>query len=592
MENQINNKLAVIRRVMVDRGMAALVITSSDPHQSEYLADHWKTRQWITGFTGSAGTAVVTLDQALLWTDFRYWIQAQNQILGSEFKLMKQGEPQVKDVDLWLVENLAPKSRVAMDGQVASVSLVRKFRKKLETKKIALVTEFDLIKDLWTDRPPIPHTRAWDFSVDFAGKSRQAKLETIRKAMAESGAEQVLMTALDEIAWTFNLRGDDIPSNPVNMAFALVGRDRARLFMAASKVEKDLADLLAEQGILVSADQDITNALGQIPKDQTIWLDPEKTSFALFSAVSRDCRIIEKPLPSEGLKAVKNAREIAHIRETAVKDGAAVVNFLYWLAHRDKKTTEVSAAERLLAFRQQQPDFTGVSFTSIMAFGAHSAICHYSADGDSDVEIDDQGMFLTDSGGNYLTGTTDITRTLHLGQASAREIRDYTLVLKGHIAVATALFPAGTKGFQIDTLARQHLWKQGMNFGHGTGHGVGFFLSVHEGPARISPHPVDVALEPGMLLTNEPGVYREGKYGIRLENMILVQEARKTEFGKFLRFENLTLCHFEKKLMDKTLLTREEVQWINQYHERVYEKLKPCLAPEVGQWLRRKTREL
>ena len=592
MDLTTDDKLKKVREFMSVQGIAALVAVSSDPHQSEYLPDHWKTRQWLTGFTGSAGTAVVTMSQALLWTDFRYWIQAKAQIKGSEFQLIKLGEPDEPDVDQWLLDHLHPGDRVSMDGKVVSLAMVRKFEKKLEAGSIKLLTDSDLIQDAWADRPALPTTPAWDFPLTYAGKSRPDKLADIRKTMAGSGANWHLMTALDDIAWTFNLRGNDIPSKPVNMAFALVGPETACLFMDPAKTDKDLAAKLAREGVELCPYDEVENALGALLDGQGIQLDPDRTSFSLFKAVNSKCRIIEKSSPAQDLKAVKNETEIRHIRETAVKDGVAVTNFLFWLEHEKGPMTELSTEKRLFQFRQEQTDFQDVSFSSIMAFGEHSAICHYSADPESDVPVTDQEMFLTDSGGNYLTGTTDITRTLHLGAPSAQEIQDYTLVLKGHISVATAVFPQGTKGFQIDTLARQFLWKQGMNFGHGTGHGVGFFLSVHEGPARISPHPVDVKLNPGMLLTNEPGVYREGEYGIRLENMILVQNSHETGFGRFLKFENLTLCHFETKLIDKRLLTREEMAWINQYHREVYDRLSPHVKPEVRDWLEKKTREL
>ncbi|WP_022666762.1 aminopeptidase P family protein [Desulfospira joergensenii] len=584
-----DDKLGKVRELMTTHEIAALVITSSDPHQSEYLAGHWQARQWLSGFTGSAGTVLVTPDQALLWTDFRYWIQARAQIRDSEFRLVKLGEPDVPQVEQWLFENLDPGDRVAMDGNVVSLAQIRKVKKKLDAGNIRLVTDLDLIRDAWPDRPLPPKTRAWDFSTVYAGKSRQDKLGEIRKAMAGYGADRHLMTALDDIAWTYNLRGEDIRSNPVNLAFSIIGPEEALLFMDPAKVDKDLAAQLAGEGIDLRPYGDVAGALKGIPDGQGILLDPENTAFSLFNAVNSNCRIIEKTGPAQELKAIKNEIEIRHTRETAVKDGLAVTNFLFWLEHWDGPVSEISAAEKLREFRQEQPDFQDISFSSIMAQGEHSAICHYSADKESDVPVTDKGMFLTDSGGNYLTGTTDITRTLHMGTPSAREIQDYTLVLKGHISVATALFPRGTKGFQIDTLARQFLWKQGMNFGHGTGHGVGFFLSVHEGPARISPHPVDVELKPGMVLTNEPGLYREGQYGIRLENMVLVRDSHETEFGRFLKFENLTLCHFEAKLMDKERLTREEIDWVNIYHENVYEKLSPGLQPEVREWLKGKT---
>ncbi|MDD9303459.1 MAG: aminopeptidase P family protein [Desulfobacter sp.] len=579
--------LAALRKKMEAEGMAAVIIPSADPHQSEYMASHWQARHWITGFTGSAGTAVVTRDHALLWTDFRYWIQARAQM--DAFELFKQGDPSVPEFDEWLAQTLSPGDCIALDGQMVSAAQARKLKARFEEKDMGLDTTLDMISPLWTDRPPMPSTRAFVLDSAYAGQSRKEKLELIIENITDHGANVHLMTALDDIAWTFNLRGADVHTNPVNLAFALIAEGRVQLFINPAKLDSESLNALKSDNILVSPYESIGQSLTDLDKADRVLLNPETVNDSLFSAINPLCKIIEKPNPATGLKCIKNRVEIGHIRDTAVKDGRAVVNFLHWLENTDEVVTEISGAQKLLGFRKEQEDFVNVSFDSIMAFKDHSAMCHYSATPKTDSRLTKDAMFLSDSGGNYLTGTTDITRTLHLGQAKPQEIQDYTLVLKGHIAVATSRFPSGTRGYQIDTLARQFLWAQGMDFGHGTGHGVGFFLCVHEGPARISPHPVDEALKPGMLLTNEPGLYREGEYGIRLENMVLVAEDEKNQFGRFLRFENLTLCHFERDLMDKDLLTDAEICWVNAYHQRVYEKLSPQLTPEVNEWLREKT---
>ncbi|WDP87675.1 MAG: aminopeptidase P family protein [Desulfobacter sp.] len=579
--------LAALRKKMEAEGMAAVIIPSADPHQSEYMASHWQARHWITGFTGSAGTAVVTRDHALLWTDFRYWIQARAQM--DAFELFKQGDPGVPEFDEWLAQTLSPGDCIALDGQMVSAAQARKLKARFEEKDMGLDTTLDMISPLWTDRPPMPSTRAFVLDSAYAGQSRKEKLELIIENITDHGANVHLMTALDDIAWTFNLRGADVHTNPVNLAFALIAEGRVQLFINPAKLDSESLNALKSDNILVSPYESIGQSLTDLDKADRVLLNPETVNDSLFSAINPLCKIIEKPNPATGLKCIKNRVEIGHIRDTAVKDGRAVVNFLHWLENTDEVVTEISGAQKLLGFRKEQEDFVNVSFDSIMAFKDHSAMCHYSATPKTDSRLTKDAMFLSDSGGNYLTGTTDITRTLHLGQAKPQEIQDYTLVLKGHIAVATSRFPSGTRGYQIDTLARQFLWAQGMDFGHGTGHGVGFFLCVHEGPARISPHPVDEALKPGMLLTNEPGLYREGEYGIRLENMVLVAEDEKNQFGRFLRFENLTLCHFERDLMDKDLLTDAEICWVNAYHQRVYEKLSPQLTPEVNEWLREKT---
>jgi len=585
-----NEKLALLRKQMAERNIAALVVPSGDPHQSEYMADHWQARKWLTGFTGSAGTAVVTKNSAILWTDFRYWIQAASQIKTSEFELFKQGDDDVPEFEEWLFQTFSKGDKIALDGNLVSAANVKKYIKLFTQKGIELDTDADLVSDIWADRPSMPASRAWIFSDTYAGKTRVEKLGQIRDAMVKSGADTHLMTALDDIAWTFNLRGEDVHTNPVNLAFALVTLDRTILFINPDKVDAALVSQFEQDKIELQPYTLVKDALGSLGED-SIRLDPDAVGYALYQAVNPKARIIEKVNPATELKAVKNEMEIGHMRQTAVKDGVAMVNFFYWLENRtdDKPISEMSVAKTLFEFRKEQPGFISNSFDPIMAYKDHSAMCHYSATPESDVPLKKDAMFLTDSGGNYLTGTTDITRTVNLGIPTKQEIRDYTLVLKGHICVATALFPKGTKGFQIDTLARQFLWKEGMNFGHGTGHGVGFFLCVHEGPARISPHPIDVELKKGMLLTNEPGVYREDHYGIRLENMILVDEAHKTEFGQFMKFENMTLCHFETSLMDRHLLSDPEIEYLNTYHQQVYEKVSPGLDPEVAAWLKKKT---
>lgn len=589
-----HEKIAALRHLMAHHDIAALVVPGTDPHQSEYTPAHWQARSWLTGFDGSAGTAVITRDRALLWTDFRYWIQAAGQIAGSKFELLKSGEPGVKEFEEWLADVLAPGSVVAADGKLLSRARYRQLKTVFDENRIGLRWDLDLLSPVWQDRPPMPASRAWDFSVHYAGRSRADKLQGIRAAMEKQGADRHVMTVLEDIAWTFNLRGEDVPHNPVNIAFALVEMDGARLFMAPSKLSEDLAGLLEKDGIETEPYDALYPHLAGLPEDSRILLDPETVSQAIFSQISPACRIIEGPAPPAALKAVKNQTEIRHLRETLIKDGVAKTCFLHWMETSDAKgaVCELTAADKLFELRSRQDDFKDNSFAPIMAYGDHSAMCHYGATPDTTVPIQKTGMFLTDSGGNYLTGTTDITRTLCLGEPTPQQIKDYTLVLKGHIAVATARFPENTKGFQIDTLARQFLWREGMNFGHGTGHGVGFFLCVHEGPARISPLPVDVPLKTGMVLTNEPGIYREGTYGIRLENMILVQNAKETEFGRFLKFDTLTLCHFERDLVDKTVLTPGEAEWINAYHKRVYEMLSPRLEPDVAAWLKEKTRPI
>ncbi|MCD4720446.1 MAG: aminopeptidase P family protein [Desulfobacula sp.] len=589
-----NEKINHIRQLMKDGNIAAVIIPSDDPHGSEYVADHWQARKWLTGFSGSAGTAVITLEHAILWTDFRYYIQAEKQISGSWFELYKMGEPDVPTFQKWLIDTLKPKDTIGIDGNVFSMANVKKYKTQFKAKGLLLNTDIDFVRELWTDRPPRPKSAAFSLSEQYAGKSRKDKIRQIQKQMDALDASYHLIATLDDIAWSLNLRGQDVHTNPVNIAFVLIAPQNVFLFVSKTKINDALAKELRRDGIDIVEYEDITSALSKIQDNKTILVDPENTNYRLYQSINKKCKIVEESNPAIALKAIKNDIEIAHLRQTAVKDGAAVVNFLFWLEHQneDAQITEQSVADKLYLFRKDQELFVENSFDPIMAYQDHSAMCHYSATKETDVVIGNAGMFLTDSGGNYLTGTTDITRTICRGKPSKQEITDYTLVLKGHISVATVLFPKGTKGFQIDTLSRQYLWQQGMDFGHGTGHGVGFFLCVHEGPARISPHPIDVKLEKGMVLTNEPGVYREGAYGIRLENMILVDQAFENEFGTFMKFENMTVCHFERTLIDKDMLSMEEKDWINAYHAMVYEKLSPNLDQDVALWLNEKTKEL
>lgn len=584
-------KIKRLRQAMAEENMDVLMVPTDDPHKSEYVAEHWQAGKWLTGFSGSAGTAVLTRDKAILWTDFRYYIQAEKQLEGSGFELFRMGEPGVPSVTKWLKDNLDSGTVVGIDAKVFSTAGVRELKKELDEKGIRLDTATDILSGLWTDRPPQPASQAFDFSASYAGQGRADKIKLIREKIKDSGATHHLLTTLDDIAWTLNLRGRDVHTNPVNIAYLVISLDKVSLFINREKINPDLERELNRDGVEIEAYETIHGALAGLKPGAVILIDPENLNFGLYEAIPKHCRIIEKPNPSISLKAVKNEVQIRHLRRTALKDGVAVVKFFYWLEHRagHESITEISAAEKMLSLRKEQEFFIDNSFDPIMAYGDHSAMCHYSATKETDAVVGQNGLFLADTGGHYLTGTTDITRTLCLGKPSSGEKRDYTLVMKGHIAVANTLFPTDTRGFQIDTLARQHLWKQGMNFGHGTGHGVGFFLCVHEGPARISSHPLDVKLEKGMVLTNEPGIYREGRYGIRLENMVLVTEALENEFGKFLKFEPLTWCHFEKDLLDRELLSAEDIDWINVYHQRVYEILSPELDGETEAWLRRKT---
>ena len=587
---QHNDKINQVRQLMKEKGLAAVIIPSQDPHKSEYVAGHWQVRQWLTGFTGSAGTAVVTMDRAGVWTDFRYFIQAQQQLSKSGFDLFKVGHEGVPSVEQWLAGQLNAGDVVGLNGLISSVAEIRKLTAVLDEKSIGLDTTVDIAAPLWLDRPDQPASEAFELAEHYAGESRKSKLAKIRQDMAACHAAFHLITTLDDIAWTLNLRGQDVHATPVNISFMLMDPEKVTLFINPSKISASVKDSLASDDVFLADYGEINDHLSRIPDDASILVDVDQVSMSLFEQLPDTCRIIEKANPAIALKAIKNDVQMTRIRETAVKDGVAMVQFLHWLettADREQES-EVSVAEKLYALRCEQKDFFDISFDSIMAYKEHSAICHYGANEETDFSLAGEGMFLTDSGGNYFSGTTDITRTLFFGTPDPQAKTDYTLVLKSHINVARAVFPKGTKGTQIDALARKGLWQQGLDFGHGTGHGVGFFLGVHEGPARISPICHDVSIKAGMLLTNEPGVYKEGCHGIRLENMILVTNAFENEFGKFLQFDNMTLCHFQLDLIDFALITDGEKQWLNTYHQQVYEKIAPHLEPPVAAWLKEK----
>lgn len=589
-----SEKIKKLRLLMNQSNVHAVVIPSNDPHNSEYVAEYWQARKWMTGFTGSAGIAAITSDRAILWADYRYHIQAEEQIQDTEIELFKMGGSDVPGVDKWLSDNLAWGETISMDGALLSIEAAEKYKKKFQEKGLKLETRIDLVSQIWSDRPSMPGSKAYLFSDQYAGQARADKIEQVKAKMKTLGADYHLVVSLDDIAWVLNLRGSDVHTNPVNISFLIVGPDFSTLFIREKKIDSSVRDALENDGVKIDEYSNILDALEQIPQNKKVLLDPETTSVQLAQAINKECGIIKTTSPCAALKAVKNEIQVSHMRDTAVKDGVVLVNFLYWLENQKSSPllTEISVAEKLYSLRKEQAGFRDNSFDPIMAFKEHSAMCHYSATKDTDVIIGEQGMFLSDSGGNYLTGTTDVTRTIFRGKPGKQEIQDYTLVLKGHIALASGIFPKGTRGVQLDILARQYLWNRGLDFGHGTGHGVGFFLCVHEGPARISPQPVDVALTPGMLLTNEPGIYREGQYGIRLENMVLVKEAFENEFGKFFEFEQMTYCHFERDLIDPGLLNENEKDWLNAYHVRVYEELEPQLDKTTASWLKTKTEVL
>jgi Xaa-Pro aminopeptidase len=586
-------KIAHLREAMQQAKLDAYVLPHADPHGSEYLPEHWRIMPWLTGFTGSAGTVVLTADFAGLWTDSRYFIQAEAQLKDSGFELMKLKVPHTPEYQAWLVEQLPRDSRVGIDARLLSLSQSRRLAKRFGRHNLTLIDAPDLIDAWWKDRPLLPSQPIEAHRADLAGINRRDKLAALREKMKAHQATHHLVSSLDDIAWTLNLRGSDVAYNPVFMAYLVVDHKQAILFVDPKKLSPELKAQLAADGVRVDEYEGIAGYLGSLSPSEHLLVDPAQISLWLSRQWKALTNLEEATNPSTNLKAVKNATEIQHLRQVMIRDGIALLRFLRWLEAEvgQNPLTEVSVAERLEAFRQEQLHYVGPSFGTIAGYEANGAIVHYSAEPETAAQLEPRGILLLDSGGQYRDGTTDITRTIALGEVSGAQRRDFTLVLKGHIGLATAIFPQGTTGVQLDGYARRPLWDHLVNFGHGTGHGVGFFLNVHEGPQRISPSPsASEPFKPGMLTSNEPGLYHQGHYGIRIENLILCVEEGETEhFGKFLGFETLSLCPIDLRLVDKSLLHEQELIWLNRYHAKVYEALAPHLSEDEKAWLRDKT---
>ena len=599
MDKDLRDKhIQLILKQMKEAGLDAYIIPGSDPHQSEYLAEHWKFREWISGFTGSAGTVVLTPKFSGLWTDSRYFLQAEEQLDGCAIQLVKLRIPHTPEYIDWLKETLAPGSIVGLDSRFFSVSLIRHLIDTLAESGIQLETAADLISQIWTNRTPLPMNPVFEHPVRFAGASRIEKLQKVREELRKQDSDYLIITPLDEIAWLYNLRGDDIPFCPVFIAYALVGQNDAILFIDQKKVTEEVASGLTADGIRLEAYDQVERTLLTIPEGSIVALAPEKTNGALFEAIASRAFIREGMNFTTALKAIKNDTEIANLKEVMIRDGVAWVNTLYdisdKLAHREI-LTEIGIARSIAHFRSLQEDYRGESFHPISSFGHHGAVVHYSVTDETSIQAGPVGVYLLDSGGQYLGGTTDTTRTIAMGTPTPEQKRDFTLALKGTLGLSMARFPSGTRGYQLDILARLPLWKEGYNYGHGTGHGVGSFLNVHEGPQTIGTSAsgyMQVTLDPGMVVTVEPGFYVEGSHGVRTENMILVAPDLNTPFGTFYRFETLTLVPINRELIDTALLSSDEISWIDNYHKTVREKLTPRLEEPVRKWLEDATEAL
>ena len=581
----VRERLQALRSVMAERGVDACIVPSSDPHQSEYPPDHWRAREWLSGFTGSAGTVVVTADRAGLWTDFRYYLQADKNLAGSGIELFKSGEPGVPEYPDWLSEVLDSGSVVSFDRMCLSVSSARALESTLGKNGIQVRPGEDLLAAIWLDRPPLPRSPVWTYGARYAGASRGEKLSAVRARMEELDVDWHVISTLDDIAWLLNIRGTDVRYLPVAVSHLIVGREQVQLFIDESKVDVEIASELEGDGVVVRPYDAFLDAVGDL--GGAVLLSPEQTSAGIAGRLQDQVRLVEQTNLPTVLKARKNSTELDHLRRVMVRDGVAMVRFLHWLSGAVglDDVTEISAEMKLKEFRAAGEHFVSPAFHTISAYRGHGAIVHYAATEETDTLLEPAGLYLVDSGGQYMDGTTDITRTVTLGAPTEQERHDYTLVLKGHISLATLRFPVGTTGPMIDAVARQHLWRERLNYGHGTGHGVGFFLSVHEGPQRINQHPSDVELVSGMLTSNEPGLYRAGLHGVRIENLVVVTEGTRSDFGEFLGFETVTLCPFDSSLIDVALLTPPERRWVDEYHRRVRDKLLGHLDGAAAEWL-------
>ena len=586
---QIKSRLASLREVMKKSGISAYIIPGTDPHAGEYIAEYWKERVWISGFDGSAGTAVVTLHGAGLWTDSRYFIHAAEQLEGTGIELMKQGLSETLEILPWLATQLKAGDKVGVNSQMFSVNGYAAMKTELKVYDLELVS-IDLPGKVWNDRPSLPMNPFFVFDSLYAGKTTAEKITLVRAEMKKAHADVFVISALDDIAWLFNIRGNDVDYNPVVIAYALIEMEKATLFIAPEKLTAETTSYLKNQHVEVDGYIEIYESLKHISPSKAVFIDGGKLNQALYESIPSDCLIRNSMSPVFKLKSVKNEIEMAGVRRAMEKDGVALTRFFMWLEENlnSGQLTEVSIDKKLYEFRSKQENFVGESFGTIAGYAAHGAIVHYSATEESASTLKPENIFLLDSGGQYLDGTTDITRTVALGTPTAQQKTDNTLVLKGHIALAKAIFPAGTRGSQLDILARKAMWDLGLNYGHGTGHGVGHFLNVHEGPQSIRMDENPTVLQPGMMLSNEPGMYRTNEYGIRIENLVHVIPAQKTEFGQFLKFETLTLFPIDQHLINFDLLNKLEIDWLNEYHQRVYDTISPKLNEYEREWLSNK----
>lgn len=590
----IDSRVNSLRALMKERGIDAFVIPSADNHGSEYVSDYFRARAWISGFTGSAGTVVITSKEAHLWTDGRYFLQAGKELQGTSYVLEKLGEPGVKNHVEWLADNLDNGATVAFNGKVFTVAELNSLKASFVGKNINIKIEEDLFDIIWTERPAMPKGKMFIHGVEYAGKTVVDKVAMVREQMNKEGISHFILASLDDIAWLLNLRGADVSCNPVFLSYILMDENSCTLYIDKEKVTAEIEKYLKENNIEVKCYEELVEDVAKLNENAIVTYDPTKTNLWIKDAIKNAVKVIERRNITTDLKARKNHVELKNVENAMIKDGVAMVKFFNWLKKNIGKTeiTEIIAAEKLTQFRKEREGFVDISFDTISGYGPNGAIIHYHATQENHSKLEPRSLYLIDSGGQYLDGTTDITRTLALGELTEEEMVDYTLVLKGNISLGMAKFLYGIAGCNLDILARKPMWDRGIDYKHGTGHGIGYLLNVHEGPQGIRKEISNVTLEEGMMMSNEPGIYREGKHGIRLENIIAVKTEAETEFGKFMSFDVLTYCPFELDAIKVELLSSEEKAWLNNYHKVVFEKLQGHLNDEERAWLKNATREI
>lgn len=595
MKTKIIKRIAALREFMNENGLSAFIVPSTDPHSGEYIPAYWESRKFISGFTGSAGTAVITLDDAGLWTDSRYFLQAANELEGSGIRLFKDKLPDTPSITDWLESILSPGSLVGIDGWVNTASQVSSLRQELSAKELTLIVTEDPFKIIWEDRPSLPQDNIFLHDIKYAGESCTNKIARIQKEIEKNGSTSIILTALDDIAWTLNLRGCDVHCNPVFISYLLITKEGHTLYIIEEKISEEVRKYLQEHQISIRPYDCLQQDLMEYREHHTesLQVSPSANE-SLYALAVEYADAIIAPSPVGLMKSHKNEVEIEGFRRCMIRDGIAMVKFIRWVkqAVLSGNETEMSTEKVLYDYRAEQNLFKGISFDTIAGYKEHAALPHHKSTPENNMPLKPEGLFLVDSGGQYLDGTTDITRTIVLGELSEEEKTDYTLVLKGHLQIQNLHFPQGTCGTQLDAFARMAMWKCGINYLHGTGHGVGQYLCVHEGPHQFRMNHMPTLLEPGMNITNEPGIYKAGKHGVRTENVLLVVPAQKTEFGKFYKFEPLTMCPIDKEAIVTDMMTDEEITWFNEYHQLVYERLNPYLNTEEQAWLKEATAPL